>query len=78
MAPIRFGLPGTGYRALHTHGAALSSSAHAVLGGARGRGPTKAQDVAERLGTQGYDLDELLAEVDAVSTAVPFLERDRM
>jgi len=72
MDPIRFGLIGTGYWALHTHGTALSASPHADLHGVWGRDPGKADDLARRLGATGYpDLDELLANVDAVSLAVP-------
>jgi predicted dehydrogenase len=72
MAPLRFGLLGTGYWALHTHGTALSASRHAVLHGVWGRDPAKADDLARRFGARGYaDLDELLDEVDAVAIAVP-------
>lgn len=72
MDPIRFGLVGTGYWALHTHGTALSASPHSELTGVWGRDPGKAEDLGRRLGARGYsDLDELLANVDAVSLAVP-------
>ena len=72
MAPLRFGLLGTGYWALHTHGTALSSSRHATLHGVWGRDPAKTHDIANRLGSQGYDdLDRLLEQVDAVAIAVP-------
>jgi predicted dehydrogenase len=72
MVALRFGLLGTGYWALHTHGTALAASHDAVLHGVWGRDPAKARDLAKRLGAQGYeDLDQLLDEVDAVAIAVP-------
>jgi predicted dehydrogenase len=72
MAALRFGLLGTGYWALHTHGTALCSSRHANLHGVWGRDPAKTHDLAKRLGARGYDdLDRLLDEVDAVAIAVP-------
>lgn len=72
MAPLRFGLLGTGYWALHTHGTALAASKHATLQGVWGRDPAKAEDLGRRLGAKGYaDIDELLGEVDAVAIALP-------
>lgn len=72
MAPLRFGLLGTGYWALHVHGTALTSSPQARLEGVWGRDPAKTHDLATRLRTKGYeDVDELLASVDAVSIALP-------
>ncbi len=72
MAPLRFGLVGTGHWALHTHGTALTSSPEAELRGVWGRAPAKAADLAGRLGVSAYeDLDDLFAEVDAVAVAVP-------
>lgn len=72
MGQIRFGLVGTGYWAVETQGAALASSPVAELHGVWGRDPAKAEAVAGRLGARGYpDLDEMLANVDAVSLAVP-------
>ena len=72
MAPLRVGLLGTGYWALHVHGTALTASPQASLEGVWGRDPAKAHDLAERLRTTGYDdLDELLGSVDAVSIALP-------
>lgn len=72
MAPLRFGLIGTGYWALHTHGAALVSTPNTELCGVWGRDPAKANDVAVRLHTDAYDdLDALLHTVDAVAVAVP-------
>ncbi len=72
MTPLRFGLLGTSYWALNTHGAALARSPHCQLEGVWGRDPAKAGDVAAHLGTQAYpDLDELLGRVDAVAMSVP-------
>jgi predicted dehydrogenase len=72
MAPLRVGLLGTGYWALHVHGTALTASPQASLEGVWGRDPAKAHDLATRLRTKGYaDLDELFGSVDAVSIAVP-------
>lgn len=72
MAPLRFGLIGTGYWALHNQGTALSASPDASLRGVWGRDPGKAQDLAARLGTTAFDdVDRLFAEVDAVALAVP-------
>ncbi|MGH9105568.1 MAG: Gfo/Idh/MocA family protein [Acidimicrobiales bacterium] len=69
---LSFGLLGTGYWALHTHGTALAASPHAELRGVWGRDPAKARDLGKRLGAEGYeDLDELLGEVDAVAIALP-------
>ena len=72
MAPLRFGLVGTGHWALHTHATTLTSSADAELRGVWGRDPAKAADIADRFGVAAYDdLDELFAQVDAVAVAVP-------
>jgi predicted dehydrogenase len=72
MAPLRVGLLGTGYWALHVHGTALTASPQTSLEGVWGRDPAKAHDLAARLRTNGYDdLDELLGSVDAVSIALP-------
>jgi predicted dehydrogenase len=72
MAPLRFGLLGTGYWALHAHGTALTASQHANLQGVWGRDPAKADDLGRRLGAKGYsDLDQLLDQVDAIAIAVP-------
>jgi predicted dehydrogenase len=72
MAPLRFGLLGTGYWALQTHGMAVLRSPDAVLEGVWGRNPAHAQSVAKDLETKSYDdLDDLLGKVDAVAIAVP-------
>ena len=46
MAPLRVGLLGTGYWALHVHGTALTASPRASLEGVWGRDPAKAHDLA--------------------------------
>jgi len=72
MDPLRFGLLGTGYWALNTHGAALASSPHARLEGVWGRDVDKAHDVATQLGTVAYqELSQLLDRVDAVAISLP-------
>jgi predicted dehydrogenase len=72
VAPLRVGLLGTGYWALHVHGTALTKSPQTSLEGVWGRDPAKANDLATRLRSKGFDdLDELLGSVDAVSIAVP-------
>ena len=72
MAPLRVGLLGTGYWALHVHGTALIKSPQTTLEGVWGRDPAKALDLAKRLRSKSFeDLDELLGSVDAVSIAVP-------
>jgi predicted dehydrogenase len=72
MAPLRFGLLGTGYWALNTQGTALASSPHSRLEGVWGRDADKTKAVADQLGTDPFsDVDELLARVDAVAIALP-------
>jgi predicted dehydrogenase len=72
MAPLRVGLLGTGYWALHVHGTALTASPETSFEGVWGRDPAKAHDLATRLRTKAYDdLDELFGSVDAVSIALP-------
>ncbi|HET9058416.1 MAG TPA: Gfo/Idh/MocA family oxidoreductase [Acidimicrobiales bacterium] len=72
MARLRFGLVGTGYWALHTHGTALASSPDAELVGVWGRDLAKVAGIAQHLGAKGYaDYDELLGDVEAVAVAVP-------
>jgi predicted dehydrogenase len=72
MTPLRFGLLGTGYWALHAHGAALRASPEAVLEGVWGRDPAKTADIARQLGAKSYDdLGELFTAVDAVALALP-------
>jgi predicted dehydrogenase len=72
VAPLRVGLLGTGYWALHVHGTALIKSPQTTLEGVWGRDPAKADHLGTRLRSKGFeDLDELLSSVDAVSIAVP-------
>jgi len=69
---MRFGLLGTGYWAEFTQGAALAAHPRAELAGVWGRDPVKAAALSARLDTDAYqDVDDLLAEVDAVAIALP-------
>jgi predicted dehydrogenase len=69
---MRFGLLGTGPWAMDTQGAALAAHPEAELAGVWGRNPVKADAVAERHSTRAYtDVDELIADVDAVAVALP-------
>jgi predicted dehydrogenase len=72
IVTVRFGLFGTGYWALHTHGAALADHPRAELVGVWGRDPEKTTALAERFGVRAYhDVDALIADVDAVAVALP-------
>jgi len=69
---LRFGLLGTGHWAAETHAPALVESPDAELVGVWGRNPAKAEGVAVRHGARPYDdLDDLLADVEAVAIALP-------
>ena len=69
---IRFGLLGTGYWAAQTQGAAIAAHPEAELVGVWGRNRAKAESVAANLGARAFpDVDDLLAEVDAVAVALP-------
>lgn len=69
---LRFGLLGTGYWAAEEHGAGLVADPDVDLVGVWGRNPAKAAELAGRLGARAYgDVDTLLADVDAVSIALP-------
>ncbi|CAL9464150.1 dTDP-3,4-didehydro-2,6-dideoxy-alpha-D-glucose 3-reductase [Nocardiopsis dassonvillei] len=69
---LRFGLLGTGYWAAETQGAALAAHPDAELVGVWGRAPEKAEALAARYGARAYaDVDDLLADVDAVAVALP-------
>ncbi|WP_033345563.1 Gfo/Idh/MocA family protein [Catenuloplanes japonicus] len=69
---MRFGLLGTGYWAVETQGAALADHPEAELVGVWGRDPAKTRAVADRFGITAYgDPDDLIADVDAVSIALP-------
>lgn len=69
---MRFALLGTGYWAAEVHGAALVAHPQSELVGVWGRAPAKAALLADRLGVRAYDdVDALIADVDAVSIALP-------
>src|SRR4029450_9194268 len=69
---LRFGVLGTGYWAQEAHATALAGHSDTELVAVWGRDPARTAAFAERFGIQGHsDLDRLLAEVDAVSIAVP-------
>jgi predicted dehydrogenase len=69
---LRFGLLGTGPWAADTHAPALAGSPDADLVAVWGRDPAKAAALADRHGARAYsDVDELLADVDAVAIALP-------
>ncbi|GAB7190241.1 Gfo/Idh/MocA family oxidoreductase [Kineococcus sp. NUM-3379] len=70
--PRRFGVLGTGFWAEECHGRALAAHPDVELVGFWGRDPLKAAAVAGRTGGRAFaDVDELLAEVDAVAVALP-------
>ena len=69
---MRFGVLGTGFWAEHVHAASLAEHENAELVGIWGRDLAKAKALGAQFDVPGYnDLDALLAEVDAVSFAVP-------
>lgn len=68
---MRFGLLGTGFWAREVHAAALAAHPDVELVGVWGRNPAKAAEVAELYGVPSYELEKLLAEVDAVAMALP-------
>jgi predicted dehydrogenase len=69
---LRFAVAGTGYWAQEAHATALTAAAGTDLVGIWGRDPAKTEAVAARFGVAGFtDLDQMLAEVDAVAIAVP-------
>ena len=69
---MRFGLAGTGYLARITHAPALSSTAGIKFAAVWGRNPQAAADLAAEYQAAPYhDVSAFLAEVDAVSFAVP-------
>jgi predicted dehydrogenase len=69
---MRFGLLGTGYWAAEAHAPALLAAADVTLDGVWGRNPAKAAELASRYDTEAYDdVDDLLANVDAVAIALP-------
>jgi len=71
-APIRFGLAGTGYWASVVHAPALASTLDVELAAVWGRNPAAAGALAAEFGATAHrDFDAFLADVDAVSFAVP-------
>ena len=69
---MRFGLVGTGPWAGVAHGPGLVAAEGVDLVGVWGRSPTRAAELAERLGVPSFDdVDALYDEVDAVAFAVP-------
>lgn len=69
---MRFGLVGTGPWAAIAHGPGLLTADGVELVGVWGRNATKADELAGKLGVQGYDdYAALLDVVDAVAFAVP-------
>lgn len=72
LMAMRFGLLGTGYWAAQTQAMALAAHPDAALVGVWGRNPEKANQLAERFGARTYvNVDDLLADVDAVAMALP-------
>jgi predicted dehydrogenase len=69
---MRFGVLGTGFWAQEIHAASLAEHEDAELVGVWGRDLAKAKALGAPFEVAGYDdLDALLAQVDAVSFAVP-------
>ena len=69
---MRFGVLGTGHWARTIHAAALAEHPDAELVGVWGRDLAKAKALGAELDVAGYaDVDALLADVDAVSIALP-------
>jgi predicted dehydrogenase len=68
----RFGIVGTAYWAANVHAAGLPQVPGARLAGIWGRDPGKAASLAASCGTEAFpSFDAMLANVDAVSFAVP-------
>jgi predicted dehydrogenase len=69
---MRFGLLGTGFWAKEVHATALAGHSSAELVGVWGRDLAKAKAVGAEFEVPGFaDVDELLAQVDAVAIALP-------
>lgn len=69
---MRFGLFGTGPWAHFAHAPALAEHAGAEFVGVWGRNPEKAAELAEKYDSRPYaEIDELIADVDAVAIALP-------
>jgi predicted dehydrogenase len=70
--PLRFGLVGTGYWARVTHARALATTPGITLSAVWGRNLAAARTLAGEHGATAHaDIDEFLAEVDAVAFSVP-------
>jgi predicted dehydrogenase len=70
--PLRFGLVGTGYWARVTHARALATTPGVELSAVWGRNLAAAQALAgEHDATAHADIDEFLADIDAVAFSVP-------
>jgi predicted dehydrogenase len=70
--PLRVGLFGTGQWARTRHGVGLAHHPEIELVGVWGRNPERAAETAAAIGTVPYkDVDALIADVDAVSVALP-------
>ncbi|MFI1722768.1 Gfo/Idh/MocA family protein [Streptomyces sp. NPDC020489] len=69
---MRIGLLGTGPWAEGAHAPALSAHGELEFAGVWGRRTEAAKELADRFGTRAYDdVDELIADVDAVAVALP-------
>jgi predicted dehydrogenase len=69
---MRFGLFGTGPWARQAHAPALAAHAGVEFAGVWGRDPEKAAALAEEHGAKPYaEIDDLIAEVDAIAVALP-------
>jgi len=69
---MRFGLVGTGHWARTVHGKGLVDHPDTELTGVWGRDRARTADAAQLLGTKPYaDVDELIADVEAMAFAVP-------
>jgi predicted dehydrogenase len=69
---MRFGVLGTGFWASEVHAATLAAHPSAELVGVWGRDVAKAKAVGAEFDVPGFaDVDDLLAQVDAVAIALP-------
>jgi predicted dehydrogenase len=69
---MRFGVLGTGFWAREVHAATLAAHPSAELIGVWGRDVAKAKAVGAEFDVPGFaDVDDLLAQVDAVAIALP-------
>ncbi|GID98444.1 Gfo/Idh/MocA family protein [Amorphoplanes digitatis] len=69
---MRFGLFGTGPWAHQAHAPALAAHPDVELVGVWGRDPAKAAALAQEHGAKPYaEIDDLIADVDAVAVALP-------